>query len=359
MAAKKAETCDILVSFDTTGSMYPCLTQVRRGVEKMAREWFDRIPSLRMGILAHGDYCDRPAITALELTDNKDAIINFIKNAPNTSGGDEDECYEAVLHRARSFEWTAGKKKAVVMIGDCKPHKKGYTYGPHTALDWKNEAKLLVEAGINIYPIQALGRRHCTEFYQELAEISGTTKIDLPQFSDVIDILSGVAYHQESPEVFEKFTIEVLHRATPAVRRSIETLSGKKLPAAYTSTKKVKIEDLGSRFQVMDIDEDCEIREFVRAQGIEFEKGRGFYEFTKTVDIQSYKEVIAQDRATGAIISGSEARKVLGIPEGNAHVRPTKEVLAKYVGFVQSTSVNRKLLRGTKFLYEIKELAGL
>jgi len=193
---KKAETSDIVVSFDTTGSMYPCITQVRRGVKSTVEELFDRIENLRIGIMAHGDYCDRPAITALDLTDNKAAIIKFIENAPNTSGGDEDECYEEVLHRARQFEWTAGKKKALVMIGDCKPHKKGYTYGPHTAKDWKNEAKMLVESGINIYPIQALGRRHCTEFYQELAELSGTHKISRPNlgFPQELNLFPGDLY---------------------------------------------------------------------------------------------------------------------------------------------------------------------
>ena len=44
----------------------------------------------------------------------------------------------------------------------------------------------------------------------------------------------------------------------------------------------------------------------------------------------------------------------LGLPEsGSARIKPTS--LDKYVVFVQSTSVNRKLIGKTKFLYEVDD----
>ncbi len=53
------DTIDLLFSFDTTGSMYPCLTQVRRYVEQTTKDLFKFIPNIRIGIIAHGDYYDR------------------------------------------------------------------------------------------------------------------------------------------------------------------------------------------------------------------------------------------------------------------------------------------------------------
>lgn len=41
---------DIAVSFDTTGSMYPCITEVCRKIIDMANELFTNIPDLRMSI---------------------------------------------------------------------------------------------------------------------------------------------------------------------------------------------------------------------------------------------------------------------------------------------------------------------
>lgn len=60
------------------------------------------------------------------------------------------------------------------------------------------------------------------------------------------------------------------------------------------------------------------------------------------------------DKVTGNFFTGNAARKLAGIPIGvSAKVSP--EDLRQYVVFIQSTSVNRKLLAGTKFLYEIPD----
>lgn len=343
----KTDTIDLLISFDTTGSMYPCLTQVRRGCKQLVKDLFDRVPNLRIGVISHGDYCDgTQKIKTLDLTSNSNSVISFIDNAPQTSGGDEDKCYELVLNEARKFSWTAGKNKAMILIGDCNPHPMSYRDCKH---DWRNEAKLLVEAGISIYPVQALGRSHCTRFYNELAKISGTPKLDLPQFSDISDIICGVCYHQAGPSQFQQFEQEFSRRKhkSPTVLRTLALLSGKPLSA--------KSETIGSRFQVLEVDHDCSIQDFVISNGLTFRPGRGFYEFTKTEEIQEYKEVVAQNLESGAIIEGKMARKALMIPEGRSKCKPC---VSNYIGFIQSTSNNRKLKGGTKFLYEINETFG-
>lgn len=345
----RTETNDVVFTFDTTGSMYPCLTQVRRYVVMAVTSLFARVKNLRIGVIAHGDYCDgSKMISTLDLTRDVDKICQFIEDAPRTGGGDADECYEVVLNYARQLSWTAGNKKALVMIGDCNPHPQGFYHEGHgrVQFDWKNEAKLLVEAGIKIYPVQALGRARSDAFYEKLASLSGTPKLELPQFSDVLDILCGICYHQGGQlEEFQQELRGRIVKPTAHVLRTLAQLSGKPLSQ--------RGEKIGSRFQVIDVDEDCSIREFVTSQGLEFQKGRGFYEFTKREEIQEYKEVVAQNRNSGAIITGKRARSVLGIPEDRANVTPDPE--AEHTGFVQSTSVNRKLKAGTKFLYEIVE----
>jgi len=106
------KTIDLVFSYDTTGSMSAAIGQVRRGVAETVKYLFKQIPELRIGIITHGDYCDGDkVITMLDLTDDQNAICEFIKTAPNTGGGDEDECYEFVLNRARTLSWTGGKIK--------------------------------------------------------------------------------------------------------------------------------------------------------------------------------------------------------------------------------------------------------
>jgi hypothetical protein len=347
---------EIVFSFDTTGSMYPCLTQVRRGVGDMIHTLFATLPRLRIGIVAHGDYCDGPAAVQIcNLTDNQDRLIQFVNKVPPTGGGDAPECYEEVLHIARDFDWTSDDRKSLVLIGDDVPHTKGYRRQDNdkpVLLDWKNEAKLLVDMGIKIYPVQALGRRHNSFFYEDLARCSGTPKLELAQFSDLADIMEGICYHQGGQlDAFEQSLKTQVsrgeRRVSASVFQTLDRLAGRKLSN--------RSEKVGSRFQVIPVDTDCDIKSFVTSQGLEFKKGRGFYEFTKRETIQEYKDVVAQNIESGAIITGRRARSVLGIPEERADVSPD---CATHTGFVQSTSVNRKLKAGTKFLYEIVESAG-
>jgi hypothetical protein len=62
----------------------------------------------------------------------------------------------------------------------------------------------------------------------------------------------------------------------------------------------------------LDVDEDIPIRDFVLKQGVQFKKGRGFYEFNKPETIQKYKKIITMDKTSGDMFEGSYARTLLG-----------------------------------------------
>lgn len=52
-------TVEICFSFDTTGSMYPYLQQVRKNLKYLVQSLLLDVPSLRISIIAHGDYSDQ------------------------------------------------------------------------------------------------------------------------------------------------------------------------------------------------------------------------------------------------------------------------------------------------------------
>lgn len=353
---------EVVVSFDTTGSMYPCLSQVRREVSSFFKELFVSIPKIKFGVIAHGDYCDAGSTYVTkkhELSSNAPALIDFVNRCGNTCGGDAAECYELVLHEARSFNWTAGKNKVLILIGDDVPHS------PHEPqntkhLDWRNELKCLLEMGVKVYSVQALNRHHATPFYKEMARITGGFHLELNQFSEISDLIHAVCYQQAGTEQLQGFEKRLAskNRLSRSMRTNLGRLYGKSDAETLAEiTREYGATDLQvvspGRFQVLDVDEDCQIDQFVKSEGLTFQKGKGFYEFTKAVDIQSYKEVVLMDRRTGDMFTGNKAREIMGIPIGvNARCRP-ETYSDKYVAFIQSTSMNRKLLAGTKFLYEV------
>ncbi len=373
-----AQPIDIVFSFDTTGSMYSCLGQVRRRVKETCERLFKQIPNLHIGIIGHGDYCDgKKVITILDLTDDMAQIVDFVGSVPATGGGDAPEAYELVLHKARSLKWRAGKSKVLVLLGDDVPHGPSYP-GNKQKLDWRNEIQLLLEASINVYGVQCLSRRHATAFYREIADVTGGFHLELHQFSAINDLVMAVCYKQDSSDALAKFEAEVEGdgRMTDIVGACFDVMSGRpkrevritasswrgsSSASSITASGKVDIDKLApvhpSRFQVLDIDGAVAIKGFVEDNGLSFKKGRGFYEFTKSVTVQPYKEVVLFDRTTGAMFSGADARTMIGLPKegtgGNVKLRPGP--LAGFTAFIQSTSVNRKLLSGTKFLYETED----
>jgi len=54
----KSSKVEIVFSFDTTGSMAPCLGKVREKVSETVQRLLKDIKNIRIGVIAHGDYCD-------------------------------------------------------------------------------------------------------------------------------------------------------------------------------------------------------------------------------------------------------------------------------------------------------------
>lgn len=355
---------EILFSFDTTGSMAACITQVRDNVEQLTKKLFSIIPNLKVGILAHGDYEDARTtyITKIfNLSDDVKSICKFIQNVGPTCGYDNDECYELVLRQARTdINWTANCTKIVVVIGDSNPHDKNYLFNT-LKIDWRNELKLLVEANIKVYGIHALGSSHSRSFYEEIASTTGGYYLQLDQFEMIEDVILSVCYKQLGNSQLEEFENQVVSSGRMNRSRDImfQTLLGKKT-SRYKKPKLLPVNP--GRFQVFSVRRDSVIKDFVENRGLTFEKGRGFYELStkkKKTKIQDYKEVIIKENDTGDMFTGSQVRKLLGLPDDGSvelGIRDVERLTENYTVFVQSTSLNRKLPKGTQFMYDISGL---
>lgn len=76
--------------------------------------------------------------------------------------------------------------------------------------------------------------------------------------------------------------------------------------------------------------------------------GSAYYQLTKAEDIQPQKQILLRDRYSGVIWGGAEARRLLNLPDYQIRVAPGHN--PQYDVFVQSTSVNRKLIGGTSVI---------
>lgn len=102
-------------------------------------------------------------------------------------------------------------------------------------------------------------------------------------------------------------------------------------------------------FQLVDVEREGPIREFVEQVCKQtYRSGMGYYELTKIENIQPQKLIAVVEKATGKVYTGPYARDLVGLPAMNVRVKPSFN--PEFAIFVQSTSVNRKLVAGTKLL---------
>lgn len=176
---------DMVIAFDTTGSMAAYIDDVRHQVADMIPRLFRDNEDLRLGIVAFGDYCDMVnrdtfgiAYQSMPLTDNENEIIKFVKEARNTNGGDGDEFYELVLKKIiDESPWREDASKAILLIADANPHKIGYTYEDYVVgnqIDWKIEAAKAADMKIKIDTVSICG----LPWYKELSAM--TNGISVP-----------------------------------------------------------------------------------------------------------------------------------------------------------------------------------
>jgi Mg-chelatase subunit ChlD len=117
----------------------------------------------------------------------------------------------------------------------------------------------------------------------------------------------------------------------------------------------LRLQDRKAAFKQIMVDREAEIAPFVRAKGLDYVLGKAFYQLTKTERVQPHKKVVLRHKKTGKIVAGEEVKKILGVnTAGDLRLKPGN--LGDFDLFVSSTSMNRKLVRGTRLLYAKQEI---
>ncbi|MFJ4082987.1 vWA domain-containing protein [Streptomyces iakyrus] len=103
-----------------------------------------------------------------------------------------------------------------------------------------------------------------------------------------------------------------------------------------------------SKYQLIPVARDAAIREWVTECGHTYRTGAAFYQLSKSEKIQAQKQIAVLEKKTDRVYTGPAARSLLGLPDAEARVKPDHN--DHFTIFVQSTSVNRKLVPNTRLL---------
>ncbi|MCX4781951.1 vWA domain-containing protein [Streptomyces sp. NBC_01264] len=103
-----------------------------------------------------------------------------------------------------------------------------------------------------------------------------------------------------------------------------------------------------SAYHLIPVARDAAIREWVVESGHTYRTGGAFYQLSKAEKIQAKKQIAVLEKKTDRVYTGPQARALLGLPAVEARVKPDHN--EEFTIFVQSTSVNRKLVSNTRLL---------
>jgi hypothetical protein len=212
VAPKNIGKLDMVIAFDTTGSMAAYIEDVRKQVAELVPGLFKDNEDLRLGIVAFGDYCDMKgpnefgiAYQCLPLTDNENEIIRFIRDSENTSGGDGDEFYELVIKKiVEETKWREGSTRSILLIADAEPHPIGYSYEnivSRNSIDWKKEAEKAAGKKIKIDTVTIIN----LQWFKELSAMTNGISIPFCSYDKTGDLIMASTMARGSMKARAKF----------------------------------------------------------------------------------------------------------------------------------------------------------
>ena len=238
---KNVGKLDMIIAFDTTGSMAQYIDAVRKEVASLIPELFADNDDLRLGIVAFGDYCDMKnpqefgdAYQSIAPTNNENDLIKFVIESKDTNGGDGDEFYELVLKKIiEETPWRDDATKTILLIADAYPHPLGYTYENCVVgneIDWRVEAQKAANKKIKIDTVTITG----APWYRELSAMTNGISIPFHTGYKTADLVRATASARGSFKSRAKFDI-LMHDCVDA-----------ELCATYASLKKERdsVDDL-------------------------------------------------------------------------------------------------------------------
>jgi hypothetical protein len=212
VAPKSIGVLDMVIAFDTTGSMAAYIGAVRKEVSDLIPCLFEDNEDLRLGIVAFGDYCDMKnaqefgkAYQCIMPTDNENELVKFVMESQDTSGGDGDEFYELVIKKiVEETPWRENSTRVILLISDAAPHPVGYTYEDivvNNRIDWREEAKKAASMKIKIDTVTITDE----PWYRELSKMTNGMSVPFESGYKTARLVEAAALSRGSMKARKKF----------------------------------------------------------------------------------------------------------------------------------------------------------
>jgi Mg-chelatase subunit ChlD len=115
---------DIVIVFDSTGSMGGEISQVKRQIERIATNLIKLVPKTRISLCTYRDYDDNYVVKGMPLTNDVQRMSQFLDGVSADGGGDYPEAVDGGLRWALTEnEFHPRARKVILIFGDAPPHQ--------------------------------------------------------------------------------------------------------------------------------------------------------------------------------------------------------------------------------------------
>jgi len=193
---------DIVICFDSTGSMGGEIDQVKRQIERIGQTLVTLIPKTRIGICTYRDRGDDYVVKGLPLTSSIQEVSSYLGRIQASAGGDLPEAVDEGLYWSTSqnqFRPTA--RKVILLFGDAPPHRERLQRCLQIATDFRKHEKGIVST------VTCRNGSPLDEFYQIAMAGGGEAFLTSNQREIMTQLMVLVFGSQHRQKVLEAFKL--------------------------------------------------------------------------------------------------------------------------------------------------------
>jgi hypothetical protein len=136
---------DIVICFDSTGSMSGEINQVKRQIQRIGQTLTTLVPKARISICTYRDVDDEYVTKGLPLTGSIQEVSTYLERVSAGGGGDHPEAVDEGLYWSVSQNnFRPSARKVILLFGDAPPHPEKLKRALAIAGDFRTKNKGIV-----------------------------------------------------------------------------------------------------------------------------------------------------------------------------------------------------------------------
>jgi len=201
VAQLKQNGLEIVICFDSTGSMEGEIQEVKNKIERMGSVLFRLVDKTRISVCTYRDEGARYVVKGLPLTDNLGDIVRFLGDVTAGGGGDDPEAVHSGLEWAiNQNQFRPKARKVILLFGDAPPHAVDKDYCLRLASDFRRKSKGVVST------VTCHSEQRLTAFI-EIAQMGGgeawLTRNEREIMSQLMILVFGSKHREKVLEAFD------------------------------------------------------------------------------------------------------------------------------------------------------------